>query len=298
MTFQKIVAIDNTGLEEWAKEKIRTFAEMAVFYDTDPEDDDEAIKRIAGADAILVSWRTPIRQAIIDACPKLKYIGMCCSLLDESAANVDVPYARSKGIPVLGVRDYGDEGLVEFIISELIRLLHGFGEHQWADKQEELTGKALGIIGMGTTGQMLKDRALAFGMKVFYYSRTRKLELENEHVIYLPLAELLEKALIVSTHVPKHTLAIDRDGFRALGEGKILVNTSLEPTFDVMAFEEWIKGPRNYAIMDKGGLGSQFDRFRQLPKVIYTPKVTGFTKQAEGRLSQKVIDNLLHIMAG
>lgn len=293
--FKRIVAVDNTGLEEWAQDKIKTFAETAVFYDADPEDKAECIRRTQDADVILVSWRTPIDRAIIEACPNLKYIGMCCSLLDESAANVDVAYARSKGIQVLGVRDYGDEGLVEFIISELIRLLHGFGEHQWSAKQEELTGKTLGIIGMGVTGQMLAQHALAFGMDILYYSRTRKPDLEGPRVSYRTLDQVLEESLIVSTHLPKNSVVITKEGFNKLGKGKILVNTSLEPTFDVVAFKEWIGQDGNFAILDKGGLGQHFEDLTSLPKVIYTTKVTGFTKQAEGRLSAKVLENLMSL---
>lgn len=292
MRFKKLVSVDNTGLETWAKEKISHMADEVIFYDNDPAEVNELISRAEKADALLVSWRTPVTKEIIDKCPNLKYIGMCCSLYDEKSANVDIVAAREKGIKVLGIKDYGDEGLVEFIFSELIRLFHGFGIHQWSDKQEELTGKKLGIIGMGATGKMLKDRALAFGMQVFYYSRSRKPEIENDRVKYLELNQLLSEADIVSTHLPKHSKVIDRDGFKCLGEGKVLINTSLEPTFDVEAFKEWIKGQRNFAIMDRSALGQCFDELTTFDHVIYTEKVTGFTKQAEGRLSQKVIDNI------
>lgn len=58
-------------------------------------------------------------------CPNLRYIGMCCSLYEEKSANVDIAAAREKGIVVTGVKDYGDEGVVEYVISELVRYLHG-----------------------------------------------------------------------------------------------------------------------------------------------------------------------------
>jgi lactate dehydrogenase-like 2-hydroxyacid dehydrogenase len=292
MDFRKIVGVDNTGLEPWAKKEIAQFSEEVVFYEEDPIDVAELISRAKEADALLVSWRTLITKEVIEACPHLKYIGMCCSLYDENSANVDIAFAREKGIGVLGVRDYGDEGLVEFIFSELIRLFHGFGEHQYAEKQEELTGKKLGIIGMGATGQMLMNRALAFGMNVYYYNRSRKPELENDKVEYMALKDLLKASDIISTHLPKHSKVIDQEGFKNLGEGKVLINTSLEPTFDVEAFKVWIQGKRNFAIMDRVGLGQCFDELTVFDHVIYTEKTTGFTKQAEGRLSQKVIDNI------
>lgn len=52
---------------------------------------------------------------------------MCCSLYSEESANVDIAYAREKNIRVLGIRDYGDRGVVEYVLHELTGLLHGFG---------------------------------------------------------------------------------------------------------------------------------------------------------------------------
>ncbi|MCK8060137.1 MULTISPECIES: NAD(P)-dependent oxidoreductase [unclassified Fusibacter] len=292
MTYKKIVNLDQTGLEPWAYEELKKYCEELVMNDSDPVDEQEAIVRASGADVLLVSWRTPVTRAVIDACPEIKYIGMCCSLYDEKSANVDIAYARSKGIKVLGVRDYGDEGLVEFIISELIRLLHGFGAYQFSEKQEELTGKTLGIIGLGTTGYMLAERARAFGMKVVYYSRTRKEHLESDWLSFRPLHEMLSEAQMVSTHLPKFTEVMDNEAFEAFGNGKILINTSLEPTFELDAFEQWIARPSNFLITDRGGLGSKADILSSMDRVITTQKVSGFTRQAEGRLSQKVLDNL------
>ena len=175
---------------------------------------------------------------------------MCCSLYDENSANVDIKYARSKSIEVLGIRDYGDEGLAEFALSELIRLFHGFGEHQWSDKQEELTNKTLGIIGMGATGQMLASRAISFGMKVCYFNRTRKYDIENENIEYLPLNELLIKSDVISTHLPKHTKVLFEKEFKLLGSNKVFINTSLELTCDFDSLKKWLEKDNNYAIFD------------------------------------------------
>lgn len=290
--FKKIIAIDNTGLETWAEQEISSLTEECYFHKADPVDAAEVIRRASDADVILVSWRTPVTKEIIESCTSLKYIGMCCSLYDEKSANVDIAFAREKGIPVLGVKDYGDEGLVEFIIYKLISLFHGFDTYQWSEKQEELTGKTLGIIGMGATGQMLKNRALAFGMKIVYFSRTRKPELENENVAYMELSDLLRSADIVSTHLPKFSEIMDQAAFQQLGNGKVFINTSLEPTFKLPAFKEWVSQKGNFAIMDRSAMGSHFDELVTYPHLLYTKRVTGFTKQAEGRLSRKVLDNL------
>ncbi|MFP4461521.1 MAG: dihydrofolate reductase, partial [Thermotogota bacterium] len=167
MKFNKLVAIDNTGLQPDAKERLKKLAQEVAFYEDFPSDPLEIVDRINGkssnntpADAVLVSWNTQINRSIIERCPSIRYIGMCCSLFDEKSANVDIQAARENSIQVLGIYDYGDEGVVEFIISELIQLFHGFGKQLWKEEPVELTGHKLGIIGLGTTGKMLADIAV------------------------------------------------------------------------------------------------------------------------------------------
>lgn len=288
----KLVAVDNTGLVDQTRLALEALSEEAVFYDQDPQDDTEVIERAKDAEVVLVSWRTPIGKDVIQALPHLRYIGMCCSLYDEQSANVDISYARARGIRVLGVKDYGDEGLVEYIIFALIGLFHGFGKHSWAPMQEELGAKVMGIVGMGATGQMMAERALAFGMDVVYYSRTRKPEIEHDRLRYLPLLEVMATSDVVSTHVPKHTQVITAEGFAAMKPRSVLVNTSLEPTFDMAAFSKWIEASGHFAIFDRGGLGRHMDALTAFENVIYTEKVTGFTHQATFRLSDKVLKNL------
>jgi len=299
LKFKKIVAIDNTGLESDSKEKLTKYAEEVVLYEDFPSNPLEIISRINGktsnntpADAVLVSWNTQIDRSVIERCSSIRYIGMCCSLLDEKSANVDIQAAREKGIQVLGIYDYGDEGVVEFIISELIRLFHGFSKQMWKDEPVELTGYKLGIIGLGITGKMLAKMAIAFGMQVFYYSRTRKPEYEAKGVKYLELPELLATVDVVSTHLPKHTIVLGHKEFEDLGKGKILINTSLEPTFEIEPFIQWIKAENNHAIFDKVAMGCQFERLRDIDGVIYSERVSGWTKQAKKRLSEKVIKNI------
>ena len=90
MKFKKIISVDNTGLKEWAKEEIKKLGSEVIFYNNDPTNHKDILERIGDADCLLVSWRTQITKDIIASCPNLKYIGMCCSLYDESSANVDI----------------------------------------------------------------------------------------------------------------------------------------------------------------------------------------------------------------
>ncbi len=222
---------------------------------------------------------------------------MCCTLIDEKSANVDIAATRERRIEVLGVRDYGDEGVIEFIISELVRLLKVTGQHQWKPVDLELTGQKLGIIGMGTLGTMLARAAQLFGMEVYYFSRTRKPDVEERGATYLELDQLLQEVDIISTYLPRNTVIL-MNKLKLFGTGKILINTSLGPTFDVQEFCQWIQEPGNYAIFDGDALEGHRDELVKYPRVIYTDKVVGWTQQAKERLSQKVLENIHSSLKG
>ncbi len=292
MKFQKIVCVDYTKLEPWAIEALQEMSEeKVVVYHDEPGSKKETLQRISNADAVLVSWKTEIPEDIIEQCPNLKYIGMACSLYDDASANVAVEFARSKGITVTGIRDYGDPGVAEFIVSELVRLFHGLGEYQWKEMPVELTDKKIGIIGLGVTGQLLAKCLLPFGPDLYYYSRTRKKDLENE-ITYLPLKELMKTVDVISLHLPKNTLTLKAPEFELFGTGKILINTSLGLPFEESAFSNWLKKEGNFAIFDGDGKKQLSKETEKLPNVITTPKSAGWAAETQRRLSEKVLDNV------
>ncbi|MCU4155784.1 dihydrofolate reductase [Carboxylicivirga sp. A043] len=291
--FTQLVILDYTGLQGFAIEKLQALSDKPIkVYNTIPATDEEKIKRIGNADGLFVSWNTPVNAKVIERCKHLKYIGMCCSLIDEDSANVDVRYACSKGIEVRGVRDYGDEGVAEFIVSELIQLLKGLGKHQWLSEPVELTKRKIGIIGLGTTGLMTAQRLQAFGSKIYYYSRTRKYEAEKCDINYLPISELISECDIISFHLPRKTKVLTNEHFEILGTSKILVNTSLGLPFDIGPFEKWLLKTNNYAIFDLVAFGSHKEQLIKNNNLIYAENTSGWTREAKERLSYKVIENV------
>lgn len=293
MKFNKIVCVDNTKLTNHAIEELQKYSEEGVDnYKVHPESEDEVIKRIGNAEAVLVSWKTQISESIIEQCLNLKYIGMACSLYDDESANVAVKFARERGISVKGIFDYGDPGVVEFIVSELIRLLHGFGEQQWREMPVELTGRKIGIIGLGTTGQMLAECLLPFGADLYYFSRSRKKEWEDRGVKYLPLNELLEKTEIISLHLPKNTRLLQKREFEIFGKGKILVSTSLGLPLEETAFQKWLKNEGNFGIFDGDAREALSEITLEEKKLISSEKSAGWSEETRDRLSEKVLKNL------
>lgn len=298
MIFEQIVVVDETGLTPQGLVELQSLSKNPlVTYPDYPASDDVIMNRIRPADCVLVSWNTQLTGEVLQAAERLKYVGMCCSLYDAASANVDIAAADAQQITVRGVRDYGDDGVVEFIMAELIYLYKGLGQLQWGPEPAELTGKILGVIGFGTTGQMVARAARSFGMHVRYYSRTRRPELEDDDVRYASLHDLLEEADVVTTHLPKRTYLLGSTEFNKMKTGAIFVNTSLGPTFDVAAFSEWIGRQDNYAIFDADGVGEYAADFSSYSNVLVSDKIAGWTTEARARLTEKVLTNIRNFLA-
>ena len=170
--FKKLVAIEPVSLIPSAEKKLQDFAKEVIMYDDIPSGDEEVASRIGDADAVLLSYTSRIGRAALEKCPNVRYIGMCCSLYSPESANVDIRYANERGIVVTGIRDYGDEGVVEYVISELVRCLHGFEQEAWDDIPREITGMKVGIVGLGKSGGMIADALKFFGADVAYFARS------------------------------------------------------------------------------------------------------------------------------
>lgn len=293
MKFKKLVVVEPINVSDAYKQQLFDLAEDVTCYNDIPSDKKELITRMELADGVLVSYTTMIDQEAIEASSALRYIGMCCSLYSKESANVDIAVAEERGITVTGIRDYGDEGVAEYVISELARLLHGFGDQMWKEQPMELTQIPVGILGMGTTGMLLAKTLKFFGARIFYYSRTRKEELEQqEGYIYCSLEELLQQTDILCTCLNKNVVLLREREFELFGNGKIIVNTSIAPSHKLEALKKWLAEGRNFMLGDSMNSIDPSGELLHLNQVICPQKAAGITTLAYERLGQKVIHNI------
>ncbi|MCG1034972.1 NAD(P)-dependent oxidoreductase [Polaribacter sargassicola] len=296
--FKEIVGIEPLGLIDSANLKLESFADNLVLHTDMPTTDDEIVKRIGAADAVLLSYTTTLTKEILERCPNVKYIGMCCSLYTPESANVDINYANSKGITVTGVRDYGDEGVVEYVISELVRCLHGFGNTSdgkprkaWSGIPREITGLKVGVIGLGKLGGMVADGLNFLGADITYFARSEKQEAKEKGYHFLPLDKLMETNEVVIAALNKNTVLLHEEEFLKFGNSKILFNIGLSPAWDSVPFNKWINTDNNVVYCDSlGALGGK--ELLKLPNVNCFEVSSGRTQQAFVRLSEKVIENI------
>ncbi len=289
--FKKLVAIEPVSLIPSAEEQLHELAEEVILYGDIPQSDEEIARRVGDADAVLLSYTSRLERGALELCPEVKYIGMCCSLYSPESANVDIRYAASRGITVTGIRDYGDEGVVEYVVSEVVRLMHGFGEEPWEGMPREITGLKVGVVGLGKSGGMIADAMHFFGAEVAYFARSEKEWAREKGYRFLPLRQLLAESEVLFCCLNKNTVLLHEEEFAALGERKILFNTGLSPAWEEEPMLRWLEGGDNRLYCDTlGALGGE--HLMSHPKVRTVNVSTGRTKQAFDRLSEKVLHNI------
>lgn len=291
--FKKLVAAAPVNLVGWAREELKEYADEVVFYKEQPKDDEELSERIKDADAVLVGFATQMGKDILEKAPKLEYVGMICSLYSEESANVDIAFARTKGITVKGVRNYGDRGVAEYAIYQLIQILHGYGNPLRGEKTREITGLKVGMIGIGDSGGLIADALHFFGAEVSYFARSVKPEREEQGIHYKPLAKLLSDSEVVFTCLNKNTILLHEEELQLFGSGKIMFNTSIGPAADMDALERWIQRPGNLFCCDMTeALGDMTEEVKKRENVICMGASSGMTYQAYELLSRKSLDNI------
>ena len=288
--FNKIVAIEPVSLIPEYEEKLKTLADEVVMYGDIPADDDVIANRIGDADCVLLSYTSRLTAEAMAKCPNIKYVGMCCSLYSPESANVDIKYAEAHGIKVTGIRDYGDEGVVEYVVSELVRCLHGFGQPSWETMPREITGLKVGVVGLGKSGGMIADAMKFFGAEIAYFARGEKQAAAEKGYRFMPLQDLMEWSDVVFCCLNKNTVLLHEEEFRRLGNHKILFNTGLSPAWDEVPFLKWLEEDNLCYCDTLGALGGE--QLLAHPHVRCVNVSTGRTSQAFVRLSEKVLANI------
>ncbi|MFH2020247.1 MAG: NAD(P)-dependent oxidoreductase [archaeon] len=170
-------------------------------------------------------------------------------------------------------------------------LARGLGNYKW--KHDELAGRTIGILGLGTVGKLLAEICLSMHMTVLHHSKSRKPEWEKKGVKFVDKKTLLTESDIICLQTPKNVKILEKEDF-ALMKEKILVNNTLGKAFDEQDFLAWIKDEGNYAIMD----GAVEFGFKNVERVVFRDFVSGLTKEAGERLGKKVKGNLEGFLGG
>jgi D-3-phosphoglycerate dehydrogenase len=253
---------------------------------------------IADYDAMVVRSRTKVREPLIDKAVNLKLIVRGGVGLD----NIDVAYAESKGIEVRNTPAASSNSVAELTVGFLFALVRqiprvadtmkdGKWEKKAFSKGAELTGKTLGLIGLGRIGSLVAQKAHALGMTVLFYRRTPT---EVDYATQVTLDELFARSDFISLHAP-HTpethYIVGADAFEKMKDGVYIVNCGRGGTLDEAALYQAIKnGKVSGAALDvfEDEKEEQGKRFMDLPQVIGSPHIGAGTKEATARVGAEV----------
>ena len=202
-------------------------AKLEVFGEVTDDKD-----RLAEMDAVLVRSKTKCTREYIDEAKSLRLIIRGGVGLD----NIDVEYARSKGVQVFNTAEASAVAVAELAFALMIavptRLVEGhigMTNREWLKKslkRTELMGKTLGLIGAGNIGTELARRAIAFGMRVIAYDPLIK---NHECVDLVSLEELFAEADYISLHVPLTDSTremFNSETIAQLKDGVVIINTA------------------------------------------------------------------------
>lgn len=283
------IAVLEYRLQPDVKAQIQELAANQVVFPDERCPEDERIERTGSADIVLVTPWDKIDAKYLDACPQLKYIGLC----GTSTANIDLDELQRRGIAFSNIVSSDKESVAEYFFMQLVSLARGAGEYQWKPGEEhELVGRRMGVIGLGEVGKAIAHMALAYKMKVAYYSPHQKPEWEDKGLTFLDKDELLKSSEIIVLCTPTNVKVLKDEEFRSIKPGSIIVQACSGSPFDKPAFMNWIATDGNYALFDMSAGEANYQLYKDKSRVIFSRAVAGDTYESNKRRGQHALTNL------
>jgi len=309
-----IVVIDgytlNPGDNPWTP--LERLGTLDVHDRTAPE----SVVALAENADILITNKCPIAAEAIEQLPALKFIAVTATGYNI----VDVAAARSRGIPVSNVPEYGTRTVAQFTWALILELCHRVGRHAdsvaagewskspdfcyWLTPQVELAGKRLGLVGYGRIARQVAAIGRAFGMHVLASGRPGSPAPRHNSVKWLPTEEVFAAADVVSLHcplTPQTERFVNRRLLDRMNRNAFLINTSRGGLVD----------ERDVADALRSGqiAGAAVDVVSQepihadnpllaAPNCLITPHMAWSSQAARQRLTQLTAENVAAFLAG
>lgn len=310
---KKIVILDGKTLGDIKLEKLSEIGEVK-YYDT--TDISEVKERISEANIVLTNKVVLNRENLSDA-NNLEFIAEVATGFN----NIDVEYAKEKGIGVANVAGYSTNAVVQHTFAVALALLDEVtyydsyvknGEYSKSglftclDKPYyEIEGKTWGIIGLGNIGRKVAKIAEAFGAKVVYYSTTGNNS--NDEFSRVSFDELLSRSDIISIHAPLSNNTLGLLDYEALckmknsailvnmGRGSIVVEEDLARAID----ENKIRGAAlDVFEVEPININSPLLTMKNKDKIILSPHIAWASVEARERLFNEVVENIIAFYNG
>jgi glyoxylate reductase len=279
-----------------------------------PPPREELRRGAAKAEGLLTLLTDHIDEELLARAPTLLVVSNMATGFD----NIDVAAASKRRILVTRTPGVLSETTAEFTLALIFaaarRVVEGdryTRASEWKTWGPEillgrdLAGSTLGIIGMGGIAAEVARRARALGMRIVYYSRSRKRELERRHRMdFLELDDLLRESDVVTLHAPLTPETRHLINERTLGLMKtnaVLVNTGRGPLVDQSALYAALAEARIAAaaldVTDPEPI-EPTDSLLTLPNVIVTPHIASASIATRSRMAMLAAQNLVDALSG
>jgi D-3-phosphoglycerate dehydrogenase len=304
MTMHKILVSDSIAAE--GLEILRRAAAVDV---DDKITTDALLIAIPNYDALIVRSRTKVIAPIIEAATRLRVIGRVGVGVD----NIDVDAAEQRGVVVVTSPTAATVSVAEHTLGLMIALARHIPQADaslrkgaWEKNKfmgVELSGKTLGIVGLGRIGSMVAARAVAFGMNVLAFDPyiTRERAAQSGAVLLDSLDDLLAQSDFISVHTPLMPTTrglIDADEIAKMKPGARLIFTARGGVVDEHALLD---------ALESGKItGAAFDVFEneppgdnplvKHPRIVVTPHIAAMTEEAQTKAAVEVAQQVVAIL--
>jgi len=297
-----------------AMERINSFCDAEVWDGELPPPREVILQKVHNVQGLVCLLTDKIDAEVMREAPNLRVISNYAAGFD----NIDVTEATRRGIIVGNTPDVLTETTADFTFALMMAAARRIVE---ADKQvregrwktwgpmtllgQDVHEATLGIIGLGRIGTAVARRAKGFGMKLLYYNRTRRQEIEDElEVQYAEFDRLLAESDFITIHVslaPETRHLIGKAQLEKMKRTCVLVNTSRGQVVDNMALYEALRiGTIAFAALDVSEPEPiPVDHpLLTLQNVIITPHIASATVTTRTKMAMITAENLIASLKG
>ena len=303
----KIVFLDALTMGDTPLDEISSLGDLVLYPTSTPE---EALRRVSDCEVLIIN-KVKVTADLLKAAPRLRLICEAATGVN----NIDLSAAAARGIPVRNVAGYSTDSVAQETFMHILSLA-GNGPYldgavksgaysagpTFTDVSRpfyELTGKVMGIIGMGAIGSKVARIAEAFGMKVIYYSTSGT----SHCTLYpsLPLRKVMALSDVISVHAPLNARTEGLVGYEELklmkptafivnmGRGGIIDESSLARIID----EDAIGGAAlDVYVREPLGADSPLLHTSHPEKLRFSPHTAWASVEARARLAHCIAENI------
>lgn len=287
--------------------------QVEVYNSDEPIPRELFLKKTKNVDAVLALLSEKIDREAIDNFSKCKIVANCA----VGYNNVDVNYAKEKDLIITNTPNVLTDATADIAAGLIIACARRFheGEKLIRDKKFfgwkpnmllglDLKNKTLGIIGAGRIGFATAKRLKAFGMKIIYYDRNKRMNFEVELAAKkVSLEKLMERSDVISIHLPltEQTFhLLDKEKLKLMKSTAVLVNTARGEIVE----EEYLI----HQLQRKKIFAAGFDVYENEPNinpkllglenVFLLPHIGSATKETRAAMSILAANNIINVLKG